>query len=80
MMGTGARFEPDQAGRQAAEERLHLTSPKGLGDDDTARRIDGVNLKNALGQIDADRGNLLHGRCSCDDVFDDNHPGTQMPT
>ena len=60
VMRRAARLDADQAGRQLGEERQHLRSSQRLANNDLASRIDAVNLKNALGQIEADRGNL-HG-------------------
>jgi hypothetical protein len=51
---------PIRHGGKLGEERQHLGAPQRLADDDCARSINGVNLKNMLGQIQADRGNL-HG-------------------
>jgi hypothetical protein len=49
-------FRENQARRQLAEERQHLRSPQRFAHYDLARIIDRVNLKNALGQIEADGG------------------------
>jgi len=38
-----------------------LVGRQGLGGHDTTSGIDGVNLDHALGQIDPDSGNLVHG-------------------
>ncbi len=38
-----------------------LVSSQGFGDDDTPRRVHGVDLNRALGQIDSDSDNLVHG-------------------
>jgi hypothetical protein len=43
-----------------AKKWQHLRSSKRLADNDLTVRINAVNLKNALGQIQADRGNF-HG-------------------
>jgi type VI protein secretion system component VasK len=55
-----ARLDADQARRQLGKEPQHLRTSKRPADNDLTRRINPVNLKNALGQIEADRGNL-HG-------------------
>ena len=47
-----------QAGRQLLEERQHLRSSQRLANDDLTGRADTVNLKNVLGQIEADRAKL----------------------
>ena len=44
--------------RQLAEELDHLAAPQLSCNHDFAVRIDAVNLKDVLGEIDADRGNL----------------------
>ena len=60
MMRRTARLHADQAGRRLGEERQNLRSPQCLAHNNVSRRVDGVNLKNALGQIKAHGGNL-HG-------------------
>src|ERR1035437_5546644 len=44
-----------------AKEWQHLRTSKRLADNDPTGRINAVNLKNALGQIEADCGNLHDG-------------------
>src|SRR5690606_6725080 len=61
VMRRATRFHADQARRQLGEERQHLRSPQRLANDDLAGGINRVNLKNALGQIEADRANLHRG-------------------
>ena len=60
VMRRAARLDADQARRQLGEERQHLRPSQRLANHDLAGRINAVNLKNALGQVEADRGNL-HG-------------------
>jgi hypothetical protein len=57
-MRGAARLHADQAGRQPGKEWHHLRSPKRPADNDLTGRINTVNLKNTLGQVEADRGNL----------------------
>src|SRR5436190_17117377 len=61
VMRGAARLDADQAGGQPGKEWQHLRSPKRLTDDNLTGRINTVNLKNTLGQVEADRGNLHDG-------------------
>jgi hypothetical protein len=45
MMRRGACLDADQAGRQLLEEREHIPAPQLATDDNTAARVDAVNLK-----------------------------------
>jgi hypothetical protein len=54
--GTG--LHANQAGRQRFEELQHLAAAKLLPDDNLLGRIDAVDLKHVLGDIQTDRGNL----------------------
>src|SRR5262245_34857567 len=60
VMGRGARFNADQARRQLLEERQHITALQLTAEDYIALRIDTVNLKNRLCDIEADCRNRLH--------------------
>jgi hypothetical protein len=51
-MRRAARLHADQAARQLGEEWRDLRPPQRLPNDDVPSCIDGVNLKDALGQID----------------------------
>jgi hypothetical protein len=55
---TSTGFHTDQAWRHRFEKSYHLTAAKLLPDDDLLGRVDAVNLKNVLGDIQTDRGNL----------------------
>ena len=55
-VGCRAGFYADKATRQRPEERQHLTAPKLLANDDLLSRVDPVNLKHVLGDIQTDRG------------------------
>jgi hypothetical protein len=57
-MGCGARFHTDKARSQALEERHHLTAAERLPDNDLLGRVDPVNRKHVLSDIQTDRGNL----------------------
>jgi len=61
VMRRAARLHANQARRQLGKEWQHLRSSKRLADNDLTGRINAVNLKNALGQIEADCGNLHDG-------------------
>jgi hypothetical protein len=79
VMGGAARFEANEAWAQLAKEGYQIPAPERLLHDDLARLVDAMNLEDALRKVDPNGGNLLHGRRSSDDVFDDNHHGTLMP-
>src|SRR5262249_7487079 len=51
IMRRGTRLHADQAGRQRRKELQHLTAPKLLPDDDLLGRINAVDLKHVLGDI-----------------------------
>jgi|SRR5580692_6384497 hypothetical protein len=61
MMRRAARLDPDKARRQLGKERQHLRPSQRLADNDLTGRINAVNLKNALGQIQANGSNLHDG-------------------
>ena len=58
IMCGGARLHADKARRQRLEELQHLAAPKLLPNDDLLGRVDPVNLKHVLGDIQTDRGDL----------------------
>src|SRR4029077_10527798 len=51
-------FHTHEALRRRYEKSYHLTAAKLLPDDDLLGRVDAVNLKNVLGDIQTYRGNL----------------------
>src|ERR1700731_5293501 len=57
-MGRGAGLHADKARWQTFEERQHLATPELLPNDDLLDRVDPMDLKHVLGDIQADRGNL----------------------
>jgi hypothetical protein len=70
-MGRPAGLKPDKAGRQRSEEFQQLVSPDRLGHDNAPHRVNAVDLKNVLGQIEANGRDfrqigdrLFHGRRS----------------
>jgi hypothetical protein len=60
VMGCPTSLDTDQAWGEFCEEGQHLRAAKRLAHDDSALLVDTVNLKNILGQIEADRANF-HG-------------------
>ena len=46
VVGRCTRFQPNQTGRNSAEERQHLPAPQSLAQNRRTLRIDAVNLKN----------------------------------
>jgi hypothetical protein len=58
MIGRPARLDPDQARRQRRKERFNFRSPQRLADLDAPFGINPVNLKNVLGDIEPDHGNV----------------------
>src|SRR5687767_8558102 len=60
-MGTRARLHADQASGPPFEEGQKLTAPDLAMHHPLAAVIDAVNLKNVLGEIDADGGSFGHG-------------------
>src|SRR5450631_3883149 len=57
-----ARFHANEARWQIGKELKNLCSTNALADHHRAIRIDAVNLKHRLRNIDTDRANLTHGR------------------
>jgi hypothetical protein len=57
-MGRGAGLHADEAGREFRKEIDHLATPQLLSDDHSPGRVDAVNLKHPLGEIQTDRANL----------------------
>jgi len=57
----GAGFYADKARRQLLKERNDPAPPQLFADNNLVLRIDAVNLKNVLGQIQANRRNLHVG-------------------
>jgi hypothetical protein len=57
-----AGFHPDQAWLQTRRDRKHLRPSETFAKNRRAIRIDSVNLKYSLGEINADCANLHGGR------------------
>ena len=61
MMRGAASFHADEAGGKLGKERQNLRPPQRLADDNVSFSVDGMDLKDALGQIEADGGDLHSG-------------------
>ena len=61
VMRSAACFNANKARLDLRKERQHLRSSQRLADDWFAQRINTVNLKNVLGQIEADCATLNDG-------------------
>src|SRR5689334_22334923 len=60
VMGRSASFDTDQTRRQLLEEQQYMTALQLTAQDYIALRIDTVNLKDRLRDIEADCRNRLH--------------------
>jgi hypothetical protein len=60
MVRRGASLDPNQAGCQLLEERQDIATLQLTADDDMANTINAVDLKNRLGDIEADCRDRLH--------------------
>lgn len=78
VMRGRAGFHTDETGGQLGEERNHLAATKLTRDDDLAARINAVCLKDVLGEIQPDCGNL-HRDGPLSDAFQRSPYGTSMP-
>ena len=68
-----AGLHANQAGLKLAEERHHLAPTQRFADNNFYGRIRSMYLKNVLGQIKTDGGNLHDGWLLLLVVADDNH-------
>src|SRR6516162_8884960 len=60
MMGGGARLDPDKTRRKLLEKREHVATLELTAKHNLPIRIDAMNLKHRLRDIEADGGNRLH--------------------
>jgi hypothetical protein len=60
-MGSATSLNADKATWKLLKKGFHLRASQGFAHNDTPLSINGMNLKNVLGQIQADRGNLHSG-------------------
>src|SRR5208337_71718 len=86
MMRRGARLHRHHARRQLGEERDQLATREFARHNDLALRVDRVNLKHSLRQIETNPRDsskipdrLAHGRLLFRWGFDNDHLGTLMP-
>src|ERR1700722_4267128 len=86
MMRRGARLHRHHARRQLGEKRDELAAREFARHNDLAPRVDGVNLKYPLRQIETNPRDgrqipdrLAHGRLPFRWGFDNDHLGTLMP-
>jgi hypothetical protein len=61
MVARSARLNADQTRIESFKKPQHLRTAQRLAHNNFAGAGDGVNLKNVLGQIKADRGNFHDG-------------------
>ena len=80
-----AQFCFDKTLGQSGEEGQHVLAAERLGDDHPPRSVNAMNLKNMLGQIEANSRDrrqigdrLSHGRRSLRRLLNDNHLGTAL--
>jgi hypothetical protein len=76
VMRRPASLGTDQARWQLLEEPQHLRSSQRLANYNLSACADTVNLKNVLGQIQADRANLHGGWLLCSGCMTAAHLGT----
>ena len=60
MMRCGASLDPHHASRQLLKERQNMPALQLTADDHLSRRIDAVNLKHRLGDVETDCRDRLH--------------------
>src|SRR4051812_42297232 len=61
-MRAAARLHGHRAGRQRCQECQKLAAAQLLAKDHRARTVSPMELKDVLGEIEADSANLVHGR------------------
>src|SRR5262249_23408106 len=69
----------DHTPRNAAEERQHLPAPQSLAQNRRTLRVNAVDLKNMLGQIQTNCRNLAHGWLLFLVIVRKHQFGTSMP-
>ena len=80
MMRCRTRLDPNKAGRKIGKELQNLRTTDTLADYHRAIRIDTVNLKHRLRNIETNRANLAHGRLPSMWFVSTQPPfGTSMP-
>src|SRR6476659_6650389 len=80
VMRRSAGLDPDQARRQLLEERQNVAPPQLTADNHLALRINAMDLKHRLGDVETDSGNRLHVGSSETWVLNNTHfHGTRVP-
>ena len=81
VMGGGTGLQADQAGRQVGEELEHLLARQPAPEHRPTLGVGAVHLEQVLGEVEADRGDLLlHFGCSpCWWSLHHVHGGTSVP-
>jgi hypothetical protein len=74
------RLHADKAPRQSLEEAQNLNTADRFADHHGTVRIDAMDLKNVLRQINSDRRNLVHGWLPQMVILDDTILALQMPS
>src|SRR3954466_14607415 len=62
VVGARTRLHGHRAGRQRCQECQKLAAAQLLAKDHRARAVSPMELKDVLGEIEADSANLVHGR------------------
>src|SRR5689334_6843097 len=62
IVSAATRLQGDRAGRQRGQERKQLAPAQLLAKDHSARAVSPMELKDVLGEIEADGAHLVHGR------------------
>src|SRR4051794_18082996 len=62
VVGARTRLHSHRTGRQRGQEREQLAAAQLLAKDHRARAVGPVELKDVLGEIEADGADLVHGR------------------
>src|SRR3954452_21177618 len=62
VVGAATRLHGHRTGRQRGQECQKLAAAQLLAKDHRARAVSPMELKDVLGEIEADRANLVHGR------------------
>src|SRR5215218_6421670 len=62
IVSAATRLHGHRAGRERGQERKQLAAAQLLAKDHRARAVSPMELKDVLGEIEADGANLVHGR------------------
>jgi len=61
-VSAATRFHGHRAGREGCQERENLATAQLLAKDHGARAVSPMELKDVLGEVEADGAHLVHGR------------------